>query len=83
MVCFVNSACLTGKVHIADMAKATENVPVIMLTAKSSEYDKVTGLDMGADDYIAKPLGMTELLSRVRALLRRENLSKKRQRNTE
>ena len=42
-----------------------------MLTAKGSEYDKVTGLDMGADDYIAKPFGMTELVSRVRALLRR------------
>ncbi len=58
-------------------AKSTENVPVIMLTAKSSEYDKVTGLDMGADDYIAKPFGMTELLSRVRALLRRANRGEK------
>lgn len=48
-----------------------ENVPVIMLTAKDSEFDKVTGLDMGADDYIAKPFGMTELLSRIRAVLRR------------
>lgn len=47
------------------------DIPVIMLTAKGSEYDKVTGLDMGADDYIAKPFGMTELVSRVRALLRR------------
>ena len=43
----------------------------MMLTAKDSEFDKVTGLDMGADDYIAKPFGMTELISRVRALLRR------------
>lgn len=48
-----------------------KNVPVIMITAKSSEFDKVTGLDMGADDYIAKPFGMTELVSRVRAVLRR------------
>lgn len=48
-----------------------KDVPVIMLTAKSSEFDKVTGLDMGADDYIAKPFGMTELVSRVRAVLRR------------
>ncbi len=48
-----------------------ENVPVIMLTAKTSEFDKVTGLDAGADDYISKPFGMTELLSRVRAVLRR------------
>lgn len=47
--------------------------PVIMLTAKDSEFDKVTGLDMGADDYIAKPFGMTELISRVRAVLRRSN----------
>ena len=50
---------------------ATADIPVIMLTAKGSEFDKVTGLDMGADDYIAKPFGMTELISRVRAVLRR------------
>ena len=49
----------------------TADVGVIMLTAKGSEYDKVAGLDAGADDYIAKPFGMTELISRVRALLRR------------
>lgn len=48
-----------------------KDVPIIMLTAKGSEFDKVTGLDMGADDYISKPFGMTELLSRVRAVLRR------------
>ena len=49
----------------------TSEIPVIMLTAKSSEYDKVTGLDSGADDYIAKPFGIVELTSRVRAVLRR------------
>ena len=49
----------------------TEPVPVVMLTAKGSEFDKVTGLDMGADDYIAKPFGTMELISRVRAVLRR------------
>lgn len=49
-------------------------VPVIMLTAKDSEFDKVTGLDMGADDYIAKPFGMTELVSRIRAVMRRTKL---------
>lgn len=49
----------------------TQSIPVIMLTAKDSEYDKVMGLDLGADDYIAKPFGMTELVSRVRAVLRR------------
>ncbi len=46
-------------------------VPVIMVTARGSEYDKVLGLDSGADDYISKPFGMMELLSRVRAVLRR------------
>lgn len=53
-----------------------KNVPVIMLTAKGSEFDKVTGLDMGADDYIAKPFGMTELVSRVKAVLRRYQKTK-------
>ncbi len=52
-------------------AEKTKGIPVVMLTAKDSEFDKVTGLDMGADDYIAKPFGMTELVSRVRAVLRR------------
>jgi two-component system alkaline phosphatase synthesis response regulator PhoP len=51
--------------------KDDADIPIIMLTAKDSEFDKVTGLDMGADDYIAKPFGMTELVSRVRAVLRR------------
>ncbi len=46
-------------------------VPVIMATAKGTEYDKVIGLDLGADDYLAKPFGMMELVSRVKALLRR------------
>ena len=48
-------------------------VPVIMVTAKSSEIDKVKGLDNGADDYITKPFGIMELISRVKALLRRMN----------
>ena len=47
------------------------SLPVIMLTAKATEYDKVLGLDSGADDYVAKPFGTLELLSRIRALLRR------------
>ena len=54
----------------------TKNIPVIMLTAKSSELDKVKGLDLGADDYIAKPFGILEFVSRVRALLRRSGLMK-------
>lgn len=48
-----------------------KNVPVIMLTAKDTEYDKVIGLDTGADDYVAKPFGMMELISRIKALMRR------------
>ncbi len=50
---------------------ATEDIPVIMTTAKGTEYDKVVGLDAGADDYLSKPFGMTEMVSRVKAVLRR------------
>lgn len=50
-----------------------QKIPVIMLTAKSSEYDKVLGLDLGADDYIAKPFGIMELIARIKAVLRRNN----------
>lgn len=50
---------------------ATAELPVIMATAKGTEYDKVIGLDLGADDYLAKPFGMMEMVSRVRAVLRR------------
>ena len=49
----------------------TKATPVIMLTAKTAEYDKVKGLDMGADDYITKPFGVMELISRIKAVLRR------------
>ena len=49
----------------------TKNIPVIMVTAKGSEYDKVVGLDSGADDYVTKPFGMMELVSRIKAVLRR------------
>ena len=54
-----------------------KTVPVMMLTAKGTEYDKVIGLDAGADDYVPKPFGMMELLARVRALLRRSGSQKK------
>lgn len=54
-----------------------KNLPVIMLTAKDNEYDKVKGLDMGADDYITKPFGVMELVSRVKAVLRRSVTVKK------
>ena len=56
---------------LKSLRKTNEMLPIIMLTAKDSEYDKVTGLDMGADDYISKPFGMTELISRIKAVLRR------------
>ena len=55
----------------------TANIPVIMVTAKDSEYDKVLGLESGADDYIAKPFSTLELLSRVKAVLRRTKKDEK------
>ena len=51
----------------------TADIPVIMATAKGTEFDKVIGLDLGADDYLAKPFGMLEMVSRVKAVLRRVN----------
>lgn len=51
--------------------ESTRNIPVIMTTAKGTEFDKVKGLDLGADDYLVKPFGMLEMVSRVRAVLRR------------
>ncbi|MBP5701062.1 MAG: response regulator transcription factor [Lachnospiraceae bacterium] len=54
--------------------KEDGKIPVIMLTAKSTEYDKVTGLDMGADDYVSKPFGIMELISRIKAVLRRSEV---------
>ena len=55
----------------------TKNMPIIMLTAKSTEYDKVMGLDCGADDYISKPFGIMELIARIKALLRRAGIAEK------
>lgn len=52
-----------------------KDIPIIMITAKTSEFDKVKGLDMGADDYISKPFGVMELISRVKAVLRRTNVN--------
>ena len=57
--------------HMLRAEPATKHVPVMMLTAKGTEFDTVCGLDAGADDYLAKPFGMMELVSRVNALLRR------------
>ena len=52
---------------------ATANIPIIMLTARTSEGDRVTGLDLGADDYVTKPFSLRELAARVRAVLRRKS----------
>ena len=54
---------------------AANNIPIIMLTAKSEEFDKVLGLELGADDYITKPFGVRELIARVKALFRRTDAS--------
>ncbi len=54
----------------------TADIPVIMATAKGTEYDKVIGLDLGADDYLVKPFGMMEMVSRIKALLRRTGRDK-------
>ena len=49
----------------------TKDIPVIMTTAKGNEFDKVKGLDLGADDYLVEPFGMMEMISRIKAVLRR------------
>ena len=53
----------------------TEKLPIIMLTAKGTEYDRIIGLDMGADDYVAKPFSVMELISRIKAVLRRSEVN--------
>jgi two-component system, OmpR family, response regulator len=58
--------------EVCRILRTESQVPIIMLTARTEETDKVAGLDLGADDYLTKPFGMRELLARVRALLRRE-----------
>lgn len=57
-------------------SKSYRTLPIILASAKGTEYDKVTGLDLGADDYLAKPFGMMEMISRVRAVLRRSRQTK-------
>ena len=55
--------------------RKTSNMPIIMLTAKIEESNKVVGLELGADDYVTKPFSMSELLARVKSLLRRSNMN--------
>ena len=64
-----------GMEIIKRLKRGGYDFPVIMVTAKNSEYDKVTGLDCGADDYIAQPFGMMELVARIKAVLRRSERS--------
>lgn len=61
--------------EVARMIRKTSNVPIIVLSAKDSEFDKVIGLEIGADDYVTKPFSNRELQARVKALLRRSELS--------
>ncbi|MEG1478026.1 MAG: response regulator transcription factor [Clostridiales bacterium] len=53
----------------------TADIPIIMVTAKGNEYDKIQGLDLGADDYVTKPFSVMELISRIKAVLRRTNIA--------
>jgi len=62
-----------GLTILKKLRQKHQSLPVMMLTAKSSEFDKVKGLDLGADDYLTKPFGVMELLSRTKALLRRSH----------
>ena len=60
--------------EVCKIIRSSSNVPILMLTAKGEEIDRVVGLEIGADDYLVKPFGMHELLARVKAILRRVNL---------
>ena len=69
--------------EVCKRLRADSNVPIIMLTARGEELDKVLGLELGADDYITKPFSIREFRSRVRALLRRAGLPRERAREVE
>lgn len=62
---------------------ATKNIPIIMLTAKSSEMDKIIGLEIGADDYVTKPFSISELIARVKAHIRRSERNKESKNNVD
>jgi two-component system response regulator RegX3 len=63
-------------IEVAQTLRAESDLPIVMLTARDAELDRVAGLDVGADDYVTKPFSVTELVSRVRALLRRRELDR-------
>ncbi|MBU2901954.1 response regulator transcription factor [Maribacter dokdonensis] len=69
-------------VEVCRRLRSTKNTPVIMLTAKSEEIDRVLGLEIGADDYMTKPFSIRELLARIKAVLRRTNDTGKKQEDT-
>src|SRR6266550_5614688 len=69
--------------EVCRQLRARSSVPIIMLTAKAEEFDKVLGLELGADDYITKPFSMREFRSRVKAVLRRSDLLREEQREEE
>ncbi|WP_299799521.1 response regulator transcription factor [uncultured Maribacter sp.] len=69
-------------IEICRELRATKNTPVIMLTAKSEEIDRVLGLEIGADDYMTKPFSIRELLARIKAVLRRSNKIEEKQEDT-
>lgn len=65
--------------EVAREVRQTHDMPIIMVTAKDTEIDKVLGLEMGADDYVTKPFSNRELVARVKANLRRRDIVKKKQ----
>ena len=67
----------TGGIDLCRALRRTSDVPIIFVSAKNSETDRVVGLELGADDYIAKPFGTRELVARVRAVLRRPSLDRR------
>ncbi len=69
-------------VDVCRKLRAESNVPIVMLTAKDAELDRVLGLELGADDYVTKPFSMAELVSRLRAILRRRELDRAANGNT-
>ena len=67
---------LTGR-EVCSRLRATSTIPIIMLTARDAELDRVVGLELGADDYVTKPFSIAELVSRVRAILRRQEFERR------
>ena len=72
----------TPGMEICQTLRQESDLPIVMLTARDTELDRVTGLDVGADDYVTKPFSVSELVSRVRALLRRRELDRARMEKT-